>query len=375
MQSADSSHNSARDTLLQAELGRVAGLYRLVGSFECLGLFEAGTVYDISILPQARYNRFMKKSEIATFRIASLTMSAIIALAVLAGCSNTGEKTPEFTADAAIEIPFTLTKWNNIVVAATVNDTDQLNLMFHTDAGSVVVTQEAAKRCTSLEFDQDATMESWGGKSDSRFSTGNQLQIQSLSWNKVTIFEDVNSGHETDGKFGPGQFDGKIVEIDFERNVLVVHNRLPKKADQFEKFTFVEQHGSFFVKGSITIDDHQIENSFLVHSGYSGAAMLDDQFVADNAGLKSLPILSESQVTDSMGNVLKTQKIELPSMQFGSMKFSGVPVSIFNGAIGRQKISLIGGDLLKRFDMILDAANNAIYLRINSLNDEPFFQG
>ncbi len=305
---------------------------------------------------------------------------AILTFATSTGCTQsetkvampTAGKTTDIHSD---EIPFTLTKWNNLSVDATINDTDHLKLMFHTDAGSVVVTEEAAKKCNSLRFDKDVPTKSWGGESNSRFCTDNRLQIQGLSWSKVTIFEDLHSGHETDGKFGPSQFDGKIVEIDYQRNVLLIHDSLPEKASAFEKFTFEKQQDSFFVTGSINITGRDVENSFLVHSGFSGAAMLDDQFVADNESLKSLPVLNESQVKDSFGNVLKTKKIVLPSIQFGSMKFTDVPVSIFEGSIGRQKMSLIGGDMLKRFDIILDASDRAIYLRKNRLQDAKFFAG
>jgi len=102
--------------------------------------------------------------------------------------------------------------------------------------------------------------------------------------------------------------------------------------------------------------------------------MLDDQYVADNPKLKSLPVVSENKVTDSMGNVLITKKIILPSLQFGAMQFTDVPVSIFDGSIGRQKMSLLGGDLLKRFDVILDIENSSVYLRKNQLQSTSYFE-
>ena len=310
-----------------------------------------------------------------------ITLSFVAVGMAFFGCNKT-EDAPSATHVSKVEIdasttkiPFTLTKWNNISVDVALNESDSLKLMFHTGAGAVALTEEAVRKCTTLQFEKSLPTKSWGGQSTSRYCEDNQLSIQGFVFDGVTIYEDVHSGRETDGKFGPGLFDGKIVEIDYEKKHLLIHDDLPGKIDEFEKFTFEDPRNNFYVEGKIAIDNRMVSNQFLIHSGYSGIAMLDDQFVAENTALKSLPVLDESQVTDSFGNVLKTQKINLPSIQLGSIAFNDVPVSIFDGAMGRQKISLVGGDLLKRLDIILDVENSSIYLRKNSLKYEEYFSG
>lgn len=52
--------------------------------------------------------------------------------------------------------------------------------------------------------------------------------------------------------------------------------------------------------------------------------------------------------------------------------FFGISIRFFKGAIGRQKISMIGGDVLKRFNWIIDAKREYIYLMPNSLFNTNF---
>ena len=90
---------------------------------------------------------------------------------------------------------------------------------------------------------------------------------------------------------------------------------------------------------------------------------------------KNLPLLSESELLDSFGNVLKTKKSELQLLQIGSFHFDSIPASFFEGAIGRQKMSVLGMDILKRFNLVLDIKSNMIYLQKNQLFSTPYLEG
>jgi predicted aspartyl protease len=58
----------------------------------------------------------------------------------------------------------------------------------------------------------------------------------------------------------------------------------------------------------------------------------------------------------------------LPKFTIGSVEFTDVPVSFFEGALGRQKVSVMGGDFLKRFNIVIDADRAFIYLKTNGLS-------
>ena len=72
---------------------------------------------------------------------------------------------------------------------------------------------------------------------------------------------------------------------------------------------------------------------------------------------------------DSYGNVIKVQKALLPVFNIGNIILKDVHVGFFGGAIGRQKISVVGGDVLKRFNWVFDAKREFVYIKTNKLKN------
>jgi len=271
-------------------------------------------------------------------------------------------------------IPFTLTPYNNISVQAILNGKDTVNLMFHTAANDITLTEEATHKLKSLHFDAAVDgVKSWGGQENSsRLSKNNSLQIGKLTWNNLEVWEDKNSGRNTDGKFGLELFKDKAVEIDFDKNIIVIHTTLPRKVKKFEKLPLTFKNGDMFLEAECETNGTVFKNKFLLHSGYSGGILFDDQFTADNKISEKLKITGETELKDSYGHVLKNKKAILPLFKIGNQTLTDVPVGFFEGAIGRQKISIIGGDILKRFNIIIDAQRSFVYLKANHLKNLPY---
>lgn len=245
--------------------------------------------------------------------------------------------------------------------------------MFHTAANAVTLTEEALQKTKSLKFDRIDSVKSWGGNDNtSKFSKSNTLQIGQLKWENVPIWENKNSGQYTDGKFGLDLFENKVIEIDFDKKVLIITVGLPSKIKQYEKLKLTFEDEMMFVEGNVSIGNNNYKNKFLIHSGYAGSVLFDDQFVAKNKIGEHLKITDEKQLKDSFGNILKTKKAILPIFTLGKVKLKNISIGFFEGAIGRQKISIIGGDLLKRFNMIIDAKREFVYLKPNKLIDLPY---
>ena len=261
-------------------------------------------------------------------------------------------------------VPFTLTAHNNIVVAATLNRTDTLNLMFHTAASELALTEDAVKKLKSIKFTGTNKVKSWGGEADSRYSQGNQVQIGAVLRDKIDIWEDINSGKGTDGKFGFDFFQQRIVEIDFDQHRIALYEKLPRKAKKYDRLKIENQNGSLMVQGDCLIDGKTYTNKFLIHSGYSGGILLDDAFAASAGVDGKIKITEESSLKDSFGNTIKVKKGVMPVFALGQAKLANMPAGFFAGVIGRQKKSVIGCDILWKFNLIFDLANNDLYLAL-----------
>ncbi|MEM7102850.1 MAG: hypothetical protein AAF502_06970 [Bacteroidota bacterium] len=287
--------------------------------------------------------------------------------------TNNQQKVGETKEASGVEhIPFTLTEHNNLVIEGIVNNTDTLKLMLHTAANSVSVTEEAVEKITSMEFEASGTANSWGGSSETRSSPNNSLSVANFEWDSLRIWENKHSGHGTDGKIGPDLFEGKIFEINFDESLINLYNQLPGNLEAFDKLTIEHKGGFIFLTGNSMLPDSTMGNEFLMHSGYSGSILFDDEFVNANKLGKILTTISESELSDAYGNKLKTKKAILPGFTLGSTTFNEIPIGFFEGAIGRQQMSVMGGEIIKRFNWIMDLESGHIYIKQNSLHNLPF---
>jgi len=258
------------------------------------------------------------------------------------------------------------------MIEAIINEVDTVQLMFHTSENSVGLTQGATQITKSLNFNKALDAKSWGGGGSTRFSKGNRLQIGNFKWEDQTIWESKHSGEDTDGKFGPNLFREKIIEINYDANFIVIHSTLPQTSEDYKKVDLLFKRNFMFIESTCTINNNKHLNHFLIHSGYGGTLLLDDEFAKKHQISNQLNIVSESQLKDSYGNVLKTKKAILPELSIDTYEFQEVPISFFEGAIGRQKMSLMGCNLLKRFNWMFDLQNAALYLRPNQFAKNPF---
>jgi hypothetical protein len=228
-------------------------------------------------------------------------------------------------------IPFILTESNNIIIQTVLNEVDTLNLMFHTAQGATSLTEDAVKKLTNKSFDNSQRSTTWGGESETRYSLGNHLKINDFEWNNVTIWEDKNTGPSADGKFGPNLFQDKVIELNFDENLMIIHSYLPELDESYKKLDLQFKEHMMYVETKYKIENNDYTNQVLIHSGFGGTLLLDNQFVKENDIGSQLETISESHLKDSYGNILKTKKTILPSFSIGQASFTDMPISFFEG--------------------------------------------
>ena len=298
-------------------------------------------------------------------------LSINMAFLFLYSC-QTGQESKQIETNTFHTIPFTLTSHNNLSIKAIVNKTDTVELMFHTATNSITLTTEVIKRLSSINWSSEEAVKSWGGESSARYSKSNSISIADLNWDSIPIWETQNSGPTTEGKFGPNLFAAKVIEIDFDKSVMLIHDSLPKGIQKYVKVPLEFEDDNMFIVGTSEINGTIYENRFLIHSGYGGTILFGDKLAADSKIGEHIEIIAEKELKDSYGNVIKTKKGILPVFTIGKERFEKIPAGFFEGTIGRQQMSVLGGDLIKRFNIILDAEREFIYLKTNSLRGMGF---
>lgn len=273
-----------------------------------------------------------------------------------------------------MKIPFRLTAYNNILIPVVLNKKDTLQLMFHTGSDYISVIEDVYKKMKSVNVtDTIANVISWGGSDNLKLSKNNTVSMGSLYFEHIPVFIDQQSGHESGGKIGLAFFEGKYLEIDFDENQFIVYDTPPGKLKNFVKLKSTYKEETLYVEGFLVMTDQKIKTSFMIHTGYSGAFVFSDQFAKDNQLMQKLTVTGESKMSDAAGNTILAQKAILPLFRLADEELQNVPVTFFDSHIKIQNRNILGGDVLKRYNLILAADLNAVYFRKNSHFKDVYF--
>ena len=291
-----------------------------------------------------------------------LGISTLIVLLSFSSCKEVVKESTK-----AIVIPFELTAYNNIKIKTVLNETDTLDLKFDSGTTGLLLTHDAIRNKTDLL--KNNTAEDTITENYVKLKTRSSLQIGSLKWDNLEVYPVQHSGQGTDGRFGWDLFKDKIVSIDYDKNLFIVHQSMPDTTNYtVAKLEKVET--LFCLNGAIQHNNKSYSSRFLFDTGYQRALLLDSVILKEQAFSKDLKVIKTNQLRNGAGDVFITKVVELPSLAIGGQTISKFPVQILNRENPAGfKTHILGNELLKRFNTILDFRNNTIYFKKNSLFD------
>lgn len=253
---------------------------------------------------------------------------------------------------------FTLTEFNNIKLKAILNKTDTLDLKFDSGTTGLLLTNDAIRNKTHLSADDKAD---------------NFLQMGNLAWDSLRVYPVELSGQGTDGRFGWDLFDGKVVEIDYDKNLFIVHSRLPGMKRQYSKFDIEYTHTLFCIQAELQVKDKKYKSRFLFDNGYQRTIMLDTSIMNEQNYPKDLEVIKKVIMKNGQGKEIPVLTVNNERLNLGKQSLLNIPVQLLaTGNPARFKTHILGNEVLKRFNTILDFQNNYVYLKPNSLLDQPY---
>ena len=92
-----------------------------------------------------------------------------------------------------------------------------------------------------------------GGVTRRQTSNDNRLEIAGLSWEHEQVIFAEKQGQATDGILGFNVFEDRIVEIDYERNLLKIRDSLPATMDGYSRNELRFHGTSPFVEATLGI--------------------------------------------------------------------------------------------------------------------------
>lgn len=279
------------------------------------------------------------------------------------------KKVPQGTTDT---IPFTLGKDHGIHLKGTVNHSDTLDFLFDTGAGACVITSSLIKTKVNLTIDGSQKNGGVDGIAIVGKSSKNTLEMNHLRWENVTLLSIDYQKPLFDLVLGWVAFEDQIVEIDYEKSILIIHPSMPTLSDEYTKLELKLIGGIPYIHCKLTVNGKEIEGWFDFDTGSDGSLTIGQAFAKKHSLNGALKVVGTSISTGSAGKNVLNNEVILPKLKLGVYEMYQIPLSIQQKVVeGVDVNETIGSNLLKRFNLMMDFKNHFIYLKPNDLFYSP----
>lgn len=165
-------------------------------------------------------------------------------------------------------------------------------------------------------------------------------------------------GRPVDGALGYDVFAQYVVAVDYEKHRVSFHD--PETfayAGRGEKVPLRIERNVPFAAAQLKVLGHeQVQRMFLIDTGYTRA--VSDELIAKTMSHK-LPVTTVGLGSERKGFAARVEKLQLG-------KFT------IENAVGRTGRSIIGGEILSRFNIVFDYSRRRMFLEPNARLGEPF---
>jgi hypothetical protein len=300
-----------------------------------------------------------------------MTRRSAIVIALLASCAGT----------YAIEFEFNS---NKIYVPVQVNERGPF--WFIVDTGSIANVVDA-ERAKSLGIQTSGSYDVHGaGEGSLPAASAKQvsLRLGDISvWNSGVEVFPINhavshsEGRVIDGLLGCPFFERFIVRVDYPRRQISVEEpRTFKYVGKGQSIPIEIRRGNIFVKARVVLfGGERVEGTFLVDSGWRAALSLTSPFVRQHHLPGSIPTISATTGV-GIGGPGRDLVGRVDALEFGPYIIKQ-PVTDFSQASGgvmaeADMAGIIGGEILRRFDLVLDYPHHRLLLEPNEQLDQPY---
>lgn len=260
-------------------------------------------------------------------------------------------------------IALIINKYNTNYIKVIINKKDTLKLNFDTGATELTLTEDALKN----KIKGDIKL----------YNTFNDIEVGGRAY-KTKIYDIKMAGHETDGLIGWDLFDGMVVELNYDKNIMVVHSRLPralKRNKAVAKLDIRYFNNRFFTETQIGQNGSTVKEWFLFDTGYQKTVMLDnDLLVQENFPTDTMEFIEKVIMHGTIGNEVPVITSMLQSLKIGNYELKNIPAQIMTTSKTQfgSNIHILGNEILKRFTTYLDFQDNVFYLIPNQNYDQPY---
>jgi hypothetical protein len=257
---------------------------------------------------------------------------------------------------------------------------DTLNFILDTGSGGISLDSTTAQYFNLKPEPSDRMIRGIAGVKNVSFLNKRKLHLPGLSIDSLNFH--VNDyallaavyGERIDGIIGYSVLSRYIIKVNFDSSYLEFWTRGSIKYPR----------GGFLLKPTISSlpvqtlrikDDRAINTRFLYDMGAGLNLMLTTDFIKDSSFLHKKRKFYNKEA-EGLGGKIDISLTVIKEIKLGPYRFRNVPVFIFDDTYNVTSYpylgGLIGNDLLRRFNIILNYERRDIYLLPNTHFSEPF---
>jgi Aspartyl protease/PDZ domain len=271
--------------------------------------------------------------------------------------------------------PFRQFSGGVILIRATVNDNkDSLNFILDTGSGGISLDSQTVSQLKIPNQLSDKTIRGIAGIRKVNFAYNNTLRLPGLRVDSLNFhindYDILTSvyGEHIDGIIGYSFFNRYIVKINYDSLLVQVYSKGSMKYPK----------GGYLLKPllvnlliqSARITDAQDRTArFYFDTGAGLCLLLSKDFVEDSTLFSSKRKKVSTQV-EGLGGKKQMELTTVRNFRLGPYRFKRVPAYIFEDEFNVTSYpylgGLIGNDLLRRFNVILNYEKRDIYITPNS---------
>jgi hypothetical protein len=290
-------------------------------------------------------------------------------------CSAQEILNPEEKAEFITSFPFVQYSGGVMIIKALLNDIpDTLNFVLDTGSGGISLDSTTCAKLKIPIRPSDTVITGMGQSHKVSFAFKQTLHLPGLTVKGLNFhindYDVLTSvyGEKIDGIIGYSFFSRYIVKLNFDSLILEVYRPgamvYPKGGTTLHPiFTTLP------IQNVELKDKKKIDFNFYFDTGAGLCFLMSDQFVEDSGILLPKRKSFETQA-EGLGGKLQMRLTVIKMVKVGRYRFRNVPTFLFNDEYNVTAYPNIGGllgiDLLRRFNMIINYPKREIHLLPNS---------
>ena len=286
-----------------------------------------------------------------------------------------------------VVIPFKFI--NNLIFIPIKVNGIELNFLLDSGVQETILFSMEDKKEVSFFNVEKITLRGLGSEEsvEGLKSGNNTLEVKGLKYTNHLLYIVLDQsfnlsyhiGIPVNGIIGYNFFKSNLVEINYERKRITVYRdkqKIRKKIEnKFQHVPITIERSKPYITGSLVLNAVEIPVKLLIDIGNSDALWL---FENKEKNINIPKVKFEDYLGKGFSGDIHGFRAKISSIQINSFKFANpivaFPDSVSIKSVNRvaDRVGSIGGELLKRFNIIFDYPNQTFYLKKSSYYDDPF---